>query len=1057
MMLDLFYRQPRLLVLSICLITVTGLAAFVVMPRMEDPLLTPRAASVTTSFPGATAERVEALVTEKIEKELEEISEIKEIRSTSRSGVSFLQIELRDDVSRATAPSIWSRIRDKVDDAALLMPAGANKPIFDEIDVKADALIVALRWDHPSTPSMSILRRLAKDLDEQLSNIPGTEKTQTYGDPGEEVLVTLDQAQMASMGLSLGDIANQIQSSDAKVAAGQLRNSTGDLLLEVSGEKRSLTDVAATPIRVGTDRAMVRLSDIATLERAAPNPPSNLAVVRDQTAIAVGALVRSDTRIDLWTSQSLQLLKQFESELPAGIALEILLEQNHYVGERLDGLLWNLVAGAFAVSIVILIMMGWRSALIVVSALPMSSLMVLTGLRFLDVPIHQMSVTGLIVALGLLIDNAIVMVDEVTQRLREGESPGNAVRHAVKHLSVPLFGSTLTTALAFGPIALMPGPAGEFVGTIAISVILAVTSSFVLAMTIVPTLTALGIRYQDSHQTEATGRRPSALRRLLEDGIDSPVLAKWYRAVLLRIYKRPVWGLLIGIFFPVLGFIAAGQLAEQFFPPADRDVLNVELELPVNASIDETLAVTQAVSRELNSDPTVQSVSWFIGESAPVFYYNLIPTRKNQPRYAQAIVKRTTAANNVAVIHRLQKLLDEKFPQTLPLVRQLEQGPPFYAPVEIRLFGPDLERLQDLGDQVRLVLSQTPRVIHTRAELSELLPKLKLQIDEEEARSVGLSPVDVARQFDWALDGATGGSVVEETEELPIRVRVTSTQRERLDEILSFSLKRPGSPTSSDALTTNIPLLALAKIELVPEISGIPRFNNRRMNEVQAFIPAGVLPATVLRDFQQRLADSDFRLPPGYEMRLGGEAAKRDDAIRNLLANVGVLIVLMAATLVLSFQSFRMASIIAIVGMLSMGLGTGSLWLYGYPFGFMAIVGTMGLVGVAINDSIVVLAGIREHASAREGDPVAILEVVTGATRHVLSTSLTTMAGFFPLIVAGGGFWPPLAVAISGGVFGATLLALVFVPTLYIKMFAKKLPHSTSPIGVGLKKWGRTL
>lgn len=1034
-MLDLFYRQTRLLVLTICLILVSGLAAFFVMPRMEDPLLTPRAASVTTQFPGATAERVEALVTEKIEKELEEIAEIKEVRSTSRSGVSFMQIELRDDVTKLTAPSVWSRIRDKVDNAALLMPEGANKPIFDEIDIKADALIVALRWDHASPPSFSILRRLAKQLDEQLSNLAGTEKTQIYGDPGEEVLVTLDQTQLASLGLSLGDIANQIQSSDAKVSAGQLRNVTGDLLLEVSGEKRTLTDVAATPIRVGADRAMVLLSDIATIERAAPSPPASLTVVEDQTAVAVGVLVRSDTRIDLWTAKALALLKQFESELPQGIKLDILFEQNRYVGERLDGLLWNLVAGALAVSIVILIMMGWRSALIVVAALPLSSLMVLTGLRFLDIPIHQMSVTGLIVALGLLIDNAIVMVDEVAHRLREGESPGNAVRHAVKHLSVPLFGSTLTTALAFGPIALMPGPAGEFVGTIAISVILAVSSSFALALTIVPALTALGIRPREDHHADDHNLHPNTWGRLLDEGVYWPKLATAYRNFLLRIYRRPLWGLGIGVFFPILGFLAAGQLAEQFFPPADRDVLNVELELPVNASIEETLAVTQAVSRELRSDPTIQSVSWFVGESAPVFYYNLIPTRKNQSRYAQAIVKRSTAADNVTVIHRLQKVLDEKFPQTLPLVRQLEQGPPFYAPVEIRLFGPDLERLQDLGDQVRLVLSQTPQVIHTRAELSELLPKLKLEIDEEEARSIGLSPVDVARQFEWALDGARGGSVVEATEELPIRVRVMRSQRERLDEILSFSLKRPGNLATTDALTTNIPLLALAKIDLVPEISGIPRFNNRRMNEVQAFIPAGVLPATVLRDFQQRLAASDFRLPPGYQMGLGGEAAKRDDAIGNLLANVGVLMVLMAATLVLSFQSFRLASIIAIVGVLSMGLGTGSLWLYSYPFGFMAIVGTMGLVGVAINDSIVVLAGIREHAAARAGDPDAILEVVGTATRHVLSTSLTTMAGFLPLILAGGGFWPPLAVSISGGVLGATLLALVFVPSLYIKMF----------------------
>jgi multidrug efflux pump subunit AcrB len=672
--------------------------------------------------------------------------------------------------------------------------------------------------------------------------------------------------------------------------------------------------------------------------------------------------------------------------------------------------------------------------LIVGAALPLSALMVLAGLRWLDIPIHQMSVTGLIVALGLLIDNAIVMVDDVYQRLSEGESPSQSIRHSVAHLQVPLLGSTLTTALAFGPIALMPGPAGEFVGTIAISVIIAVSSSFILAMTIVPALAAWGLRPIPPHGPDAQ-RTVFPLQRWWQQGFYWAPMATVYRSVLRRIYTRPIWGLLLGGIIPLLGFVAASRLPEQFFPPADRDVLNVEIELPVTASIEETLAVTREISAELRRDPSVTDVHWFIGESAPVFYYNVIPTRKNQPRYAQAIVQRNTTRQAQQVIHHLQDVLDQKFPQTLPLVRQLEQGPPFYAPVEIRLFGPDLEQLRTLGDEVRLVLSQTPQVIHTRSELAETLPKLLLRVDESAARFAGLSPVDVARQFEVALDGAVGGSVVEATEELPIRVRVKDTQRAGLAEILSFNLRRPPQTPPLDPLQANLPLLALAKLELLPEFSGIPRFNHRRMNEVQAFIPAGVLPAKVLNDFQARLSAAGFVLPPGYELELGGEAAKRDDAIGNLMANVGVLLVLMIATLVLSFQSFRLAGMIALVGLLSMGLGTGALWLYGYPFGFMAIVGTMGLIGVAINDSIVVLAGIRENAAARDGDPAAMQQVVSTATRHILSTSLTTMAGFLPLILSGGGFWPPLAVAISGGVFGATILALVFVPSLYLIVF----------------------
>lgn len=1031
-MLDLFYRQTRLLVLTICLILVSGISSFLVLPRMEDPLLAPRAASVTTRMPGATAERVEALVTEKIEKSLEEIPEIKELRSTSRGGVSFIQIELRDDVTHWTAPAAWSRIRDKVNDSALLMPLGATEPEFDEIDIKADALIFALRWDLPSPPQHAILRRLAKQIDERIRSLPGTEKTRFYGDPEEEVLVTLDQARLATLGLDAAQVAAQIQQSDAKVAAGQLRSPAGDLLLEVSGEKKTLSDVARTPIRLGDDLNDVQLGDIATIEKVIPDPPASLSLVKDQPAICVGVLVRSDSRIDLWTAQALDVLDDAELTLPSGIVLERLFVQNRYVSQRLDDLLGNLVLGGLAVTIVIFFMMGWRNALIVGTALPLSSLMVVAGLRILDIPIHQMSVTGLIVALGLLIDNAIVMVDEVSTRLSEGESPAHAVRQSVGHLGVPLLGSTLTTALAFGPIALMPGPAGEFVGTIAISVILAVSSSFMLAMTVVPSLAALLLSRRSVDGTSGRGA-------FLEHGLRSATLSQSYHATLKVIYRRPWVGIAVGMAVPVIGFWAATRLPEQFFPPADRDVLNVELELPVNASLQETMEVAKSVGDTLRDDPTVTDVHWFIGESAPVFYYNLIPTRKNQPRYAQAIVQRNTSIDNERAIHRLQAELDRQYPEILPLVRQLEQGPPFYAPVEIRVFGPDIAQLQRIGDQIREILTQTPDVIHTRAELSESLPKLRLQIDEEETRVVGLSPVQVAEQFQLALEGAVGGSVIEGTEELPIRVRVGERQRSSLSEITSFNLVPPGNPRVAPSANADrlVPLLSIANVELVPEVSGIPRFNNRRMNEVQAFLSAGVLPAKVLRDFQERLRASGFELPPGYELAYGGEAAKRDDAIGNLMANVGVLMVLMVATLVLSFQSFRLASVIGLVGALSVGLGTFSLWLYGYPFGFMAIVGTMGLIGVAINDSIVVLAGIRENSAARVGDADEVLQVVGKATRHVLSTSLTTMAGFLPLILGGGGFWPPLAVSISGGVLGATLLALVFVPSLYLMLFRR--------------------
>jgi multidrug efflux pump subunit AcrB len=368
------------------------------------------------------------------------------------------------------------------------------------------------------------------------------------------------------------------------------------------------------------------------------------------------------------------------------------------------------------------------------------------------------------------------------------------------------------------------------------------------------------------------------------------------------------------------------------------------------------------------------------------------------------------------------------------LARQLEQGPPFTAPIEVRLYGPDLERLRQLGDELRLHLSEIPEVIHTKAELSEPLPKLSVVVDEENARLAGLDHSGIARQLDAGLEGAVGGLVLEATEELPVRVRLSNAYRGDLSEITSLDLL---SGTNGTAARSNLPLSALAKVTLAPEISVLPRFNGRRMNEVHGFITAGVLPSKVLAGLKGRLAESGFQLPPGYSMEYGGEAAKRDDAVGNLLVNVGVLAVLMVATLVLALGSFRMAGIIGTVAFLSAGLSLGALWLFGYPFGFMAIVGTMGLIGVAINDAIVVLTAIRADARARDGDPGAVADVVMRSTRHVVATTLTTVAGFIPLILGGGQFWPPLGVAIAGGVAGATLLGLYFGPAAYVLLMCR--------------------
>jgi multidrug efflux pump subunit AcrB len=1041
-------HDRRMLVLIVGMVVVAGLSSLVILPRMEDPVLTKRVALIVTRLPGADATRVEALVTEKLEEKLREIEEIKEMRSQSRPGVSSISIELLDQVTESD--SVWSKVRSKVEDALPDLPAEASRPEFDDLEVRAYARILSLVWDLESAPDYAVLRRTARQLQDVIQAVPGTETVDRFGDPGEEILVAVDAQRASALNLSAAEIANQLRGFDAKEAAGQLRGAKFDLAMEIDNQFDDLASVGRADVQA-SDGRFVRVGEIAEISMATPQPLPRLGRHQDRPAISLGVLIRPEMRIDVWSEKADVQIDRFRQQLPPGMSIQRVMNQSTYVSDRLHSLVSNLAMGGAAVCVVILFLMGWRSSIVVASALPLTMLTVLFGMRLLEIPIHQMSITGLIIALGLLIDNAIVVADEIQVEMGHGRGPNEAVSKTVRKLAIPLLGSTLTTALAFGPIALMPGPAGEFVGSIALSVVMAIFASLFFSLTVIAALAALFIRVRTAQGTTdeiglaengsagngLAGNGKGWFRQVLESGFAPRWLTSRYRRLLTQILARPKTAVLAALLLPAIGFGLAPTLAEQFFPPSDRDQFHIQIELATGASIADTQRVAGNVDSVL-ADYPIDQVDWYFGESAPTFYYNVVANRKGTPNFGQAVIRVRDSTEVAATIRQLQDELDGRITDARVLVRQLEQGPPFNAPVEVRIFGPDLLKLREYGEQVRLLLAGVPDVTHTTSLLSETLPKVALDIDAQSAELAGLSPDEIAGQIRATFDGTFGGSVIQETEQLPVRVRIDDAGRGDIMGLRSLELV---SGRGEQKQVT--PLKSVADLSLVPETGVIVRLNRRRMNEVSAFLTAGTLPAVALQAFQERLRASGFQLPPGYTLEYGGEASKRDDAVGNLMASVGILMAMMVTTLVLSFGSFRLAAVIGCVGFLSIGLGLGSLWLFGYPFGFMAIIGTMGLIGIAINDSIVVLATLQEQYGDRPASNADIVDTVVGCSRHVVATTLTTVAGFLPLIWSGGGFWPPLAVAIAGGVMGATLMALVFVPSAFRLIYCR-LPDSTA-------------
>ena len=798
------------------------------------------------------------------------------------------------------------------------------------------------------------------------------------------------------------------------------------------------------PITVPGTTNTSRLGDLANLSLSPVQPSPDLAIVNGRDAIVLGVMVDNQKRVDLWTDQCQNEIDKLVSQSSDDFLVEPLFLQSDQIRQRMDGLLKNLAIGTVAVVLIVFLFMGWRCMLVVAVSLPLSACVVVFGLRFLGIPIHQMSVTGLIVSLGLLIDNAIVMVEEVRSRIYLGKRPVEAITESTRHLGLPLLGSTLTTILTFLPIATMPGPSGEFVGSLAVSVILSISASLILAFTIVPPMvTLLGV--------------DSTRDSFMNYGLRSGWLGKCYRKSLEFTFRAPILGLLLGIAFPAFGFWVSGQLQKQFFPATDRAQLQIELDLPTAANLKSVRRSVDKVREIVKADAAIKNQHWFLGRSAPTFYYNVVPRRQSTPNYAQAFVDLESNQNIDGLVNRLQEKIDSQVLNARVIVRKLEQGPPFDAPVELRILGEDLRLLEELGNQVRGLLASHPQVTHTRADLGDKDPRLKLEIDSNLATQNGVSDNELSRFLFSSLEGAEAGDFVHQGLSVPARVLVDWSEGSVINSLMAMpvTFSKPGRSTSaapnpaSASKPTPVSLGVVADFRLDANVGTIIRHNGQRVNEVKAYLRAGVLPADALATLKEKLRTSDITFPTGYRLEIGGESEKRSEAISTLVANIAVIVTLMIVTLVAVLGSVRLAMVIAAVAGLVMGLAPLALYCFGYPFGFMAIVGTMGLIGVAINDSIVVLAAIREKSMDTEmplgGErsvPVELAEVVGGSTRHILATTFTTMIGFLPLVLSGGKFWPPLAIVMSVGVGGATLLALYFTPSLYLLLHRGQLNRS---------------
>ena len=1021
MLAKILYQRARYFVLFVIVIVAVGVASFNSIARQEDPTITNFVATVTTASPGASPERVETLVTRPLEDELRRIAEIDELHSVSSTGISFINIKLLETLSDQDIAQTWSEIRDALDDASAQFPAGVMAPVFDDDRLSSYTTIIAFSSPPHNEVPLSLLNRLAQQFADEARNVPGTRVVDLYGEPTEEVRVEIDENALISRGLSLGQVAQALQAADPRVSSGRVTGSGTDMLIEIAGDFDSMARIRNVIVDSSPAGASTRISDIARVFKAQATPPSSMVLAQGKRGILVAVAMDEGLQVEKWSRTFASFVESYRSQAPQGILLETTYEQSVYTNARLLGVSKNMAVGVVLVILVLLVTMGWRAALVVAVILPLCGLMSLTLLELMGMAIHQMSVTGLIVALGLLVDGSIVMTDEVRKRLKQGVSPLESISQSVNRLRVPLLASTATTILTFMPLAILPGPSGDFMGSIAISVIVMLASSLVLALVFTPVLAAWllpkGLEQEGSWWI--SGVESGWMGRRLSNALDWSL-------------RNPAAAIVLALVLPVTGFLSFGTLTAQFFPGTDRDQLYVQVKMPDGRSIYDTRQLVERLDVKLREEPLIRRVDWTIGESPPAFYYNMFRYKDGISTWAEALVLTTDENLTDDLIRRLQREVDTQFPEARVIVRGIDQGPPVSAPLEIELYGASLDVLQKLGEQFRLRMETIPDVTHTSASLMGGAPKLVFTLDEAKLRLAKLSLADAATALDASLRGRTGGEVLEGTERLPVRVRLGETQWADTDQIASIRVPVPRASHTGRGQLSAIPLSSLGQPMLVPSRSPISRLNGERTNVVQGYITRGVLPEEALKFLRADLLSNPIELPAGYRYEFGGDTGVRESVIEHILAPLGLIISALMATIVLTFNSWRLTAVTLLVFICSLGLSLLSLAIFRYPFGVQALIGVIGSVGVSINAAIIIMTALKIDEDAAQGNLLAIRNVVMDSSRHIVSTTVTTFGGFLPLILEGSQFWPPFAMAIAGGVLLSTFVSFFLVPPMFV-------------------------
>jgi multidrug efflux pump subunit AcrB len=984
---------------------VFGIALYPDFPKREDPVVVIRTAVVSALFPGMAPERMENLVAVPAERKIRELAEVKDIRTLVTEGSLIVYVDLKDEVSNVNAT--WQRLRDKMDDVKPELPEGTLGPFVNSDFGDVAIATIAITGEGFSYREM---KDVAESFRKKLYQLPGVAKIDLLGTQDERVWLEIDTGKLASVGVQLDALIKDLRAQNIILPSGSIDASGTRVLLETSGDFPNVRAIETMLTRVGTTDSLVRLADLVTVQRGYVAPKVKPIYFNGRPTVVLAIVMQPDQDVTQLGGRLRAAARSYEARLPIGYAIDFATYQAEQVRSSVNSALSNVAQTFVVVGALVIVFLGLRAGLVAAMIVPFAVMFSVIGMRVFGIAIEQVSIAAIIIALGLLVDNGVVMVEDIMSRIDLGAPAKDAALAAGQQYAFPLLVSSVTTVAAFLPLFLLSGASGEYAFSLAAVVALTLTGSWIAAVYILPAVTVwlLGRNRRPQSEPGSSTRMQSLYAAILDIAVRLPVIVVCACFVLVA-----------------LAVIQFKWLPKQMFPLSERNQFLIYMNMPDGTDIAQTEISALAISKWLadpKENPEVESHILYIGDGGPRFYLTLTPVPPD-PAAAFLLVNTRDYQGAIRAADRAWKYLYENHPEARFKIKRLAMGSVESGIVDVEISGSDADRLLALGAQVRSLFQAAPGIRDNDDDWGNKVLKVVIDINQDRVRQLGITSEEITQMLKTYFGGSAVSIYREGDNTIPIALRAGEATYRSLEGLTSATFAKNG---------TLIPLAQIATLRTGFDFSRIRRKNQER-TIIGSGRSASLTAGDLLNSIQPGLRALD--LSGGYRIDIGGEIQKSMESNGKLAAGIPAALAVMVIAIILQFNSFRRTLLTFMtIPLILVGIPFGLL-ATGQPLSFFGTLGIISLAGIIINNAIVLIDQIdieRSHLELRE----AIVAASQKRLRPILLTSATTVLGLAPMAIAGGALWQPMAVLMMSGLAVASLLTLLFVPACYFLLFS---------------------